>query len=170
MHQNIPPPHQQETVETGSRRGILAALLIFLLAFGTGAPTARAATSDEKLLSIAKTTIFGALLGGLLGLASTLIVDEDHRGNAVRCGVALGTFGGFAYGVATFDEDDDLDDFSFRPAGSRLREVDGNAYGAEGSRRLGALGYAQNVQVLDRDRLLSGIEVRNGGLEKENGG
>jgi hypothetical protein len=149
---------------------LTAVLLILLLAFGPGLPSAGAAKSDEKLLSIARTTVYGALLGGLLGLASTLIVDEDHRGDAVRWGVALGTFGGFAYAIASQGGDDDFDDFSLRHPRSRLPGLDPTWSEGEGSRRLGALGYVPNVQVLDRDRLLSGIEVIHGGLEEESGG
>jgi hypothetical protein len=151
-------------------RGFAAAALIIVLAFGPGLSPAQAARSDEKLLSVARTTVYGALLGGLLGLASTLVVDEDHRGDAVRWGVALGTFGGFAYGIATFQDEDEFDDFSLRQQEHRLPGSSLTLAGVEGSGRFSALGYMRNVQVLDRDRLLSGIEVRNGGLEEEDGG
>ena len=80
-----------------------------LLAGGVLPRPAAAGRSEEKLASITKTTVYGGLLGGLLGLAAALIVEEDRRDDAVRWGVALGAFGGFAFGVVSREEEyDDL--------------------------------------------------------------
>jgi hypothetical protein len=63
-------------------------------------PQARAAAEEDRLLSITKLTLYGAVLGGLLGTCTALVVDKDSRGDAIRWGVAAGAFGGFIYGVA----------------------------------------------------------------------
>jgi hypothetical protein len=60
---------------------------------------AHADTSEKQMESLTKSTIYGALLGGLLGLTSALVVRDSARDDVIRWGVALGAFSGFAYGV-----------------------------------------------------------------------
>jgi hypothetical protein len=172
LYQNRLHQYRPARVRTGFFCAVLAIMLLLLLSNGSAVTSANAAASDENLLRITKTTIYGALLGGLLGLASTLIVEEDHRDDAVRWGVALGTFGGFAYGVATLKDTNDFDDFSLRRFESRLRDVDARASNIEGSARLGALGCLglEHAHVHERHHYLPGIEVSNDSLEEEDRG
>ncbi len=79
--------------------GLGLALVLFLSASGIPSHPARAGESEDRLLSITKTTIYGALLGGLLGVASALVVEEGKRDSAIRWGIAIGAFGGCIYGI-----------------------------------------------------------------------
>lgn len=149
-----------------SLSGIVIVLLVLAMLSGSTVTPARASLSDEKLQEITRTTIYGAVLGGLLGLASALVVDKDYRDDAVRWGVALGSFGGFAFGVAS-SGDDDLDDFSFNLDRRRPGRADSNGVGAglmDGGRSSDQM---RNVQKAVRSKLLSGIEVSHGALEEE---
>jgi hypothetical protein len=101
----------------GSHRrslGVLAsALLLTLLSRELALPSVAAAGSSEKrLLSITKTTVYGALLGGILGLAGALVVREGYEDDSIRWGVAVGAFSGFAYGALSHE---DSDEFSLGP-------------------------------------------------------
>jgi hypothetical protein len=75
------------------------------------APTARAQDSSNDLLTIAKSSLFGGLVGLVLGGVTALVVDSDKRDDSVRWGIVLGTFGGFAYGVYSVTTGQDDDDF-----------------------------------------------------------
>jgi hypothetical protein len=88
---------------------LLIALLVGLLSWETALPpSASAGSSEQRLLSITKTTVYGALLGGILGLASALVVREGYEDDAIRWGVAVGAFSGFIYGAMSPDETDDF--------------------------------------------------------------
>lgn len=101
-------------VDTGGR-GRLAArvlggalVLSILLAGAPGLPVRAAfAGSDEGMLSIGKNAVYGALTGLLLGGVVALVSDEDSRGDAIRWGVVIGTFGGVAYGIYDLSTGDD---------------------------------------------------------------
>lgn len=97
----------------GAGTGFIAVLLVGTLIAGVAAPPVQAKTTEQKLLSITKTTIYGALLGGLLGLAGALVVKESARDDTIRWGVAVGSIAGFAYGIMNQD-DEDSGDFSLR--------------------------------------------------------
>lgn len=97
--------------------GVICAGLLLSLAWpglggGDGAAQAR---SENKILLLAKTAVYGGLTGLLLGGVAALVVDSDSRDDAVRWGVVLGTFGGFAYGIYTLSTSDDEDFFLRRP-------------------------------------------------------
>lgn len=84
---------------SANRPGSRVAGGLFLLCFLAGMLPARAAASENKVLGVAKDTVYGAASGLLLGGATALIVRQDQRWGAIRWGVALGTFGGFFYGL-----------------------------------------------------------------------
>jgi hypothetical protein len=66
------------------------------------------ARATDPLLTVLKNTLLGGVTGLVLGGAVGLVTDEDHRGDVVRWGFVIGTFGGFAMGVnlaARGDED-----------------------------------------------------------------
>lgn len=107
------PLRRRKSRWTAQGRGRGAALLAVLLlgsALWQAAvpPAASAGTSEQRLLSITKTTVYGALLGGILGLASALVVHEGYEDDAIRWGVALGAFSGFIYGAVTHEGSDDF--------------------------------------------------------------
>lgn len=94
-------------------RAAVVALVLSALGAGWFPAPARAGGEEDKLLSITKMTLYGALLGGLLGTCVALVVESDHRDDAIRWGIAGGAFGGFLYGVVTpregaGDVDEDL--------------------------------------------------------------
>ncbi len=145
---------------------VVAGILLFALASTAFAPPCRAGQSEERMLSITKTTIYGALLGGLLGLASSLVVREGYEDDAVRWGIAIGSFAGFTYGVIS-PPDDDFDDFSLR----RQRH-DPRWYGrlapAEEDRRTGWFGGRLCSTLNGEGRILTvRAEVKDGDLEEE---
>jgi len=74
-------------------------VLALLLAGAPGLPVRAAGASDEGMVSIGKNAVYGALTGLLLGGVVALVSDEDSRGDAIRWGVVIGTFGGVAYGI-----------------------------------------------------------------------
>ncbi len=82
-----------------------ALVLTALIAIVAITPPSHAGESDESMLNITKTTVYGALLGGLLGLTTSLVVDSDSRDDTIRWGVALGAIAGFAYGVIVARDD-----------------------------------------------------------------
>lgn len=98
--------------------GIVAAALLLVVSILAFAPPAAAGDSDDKMLVITKTTVYGAVLGGLLGLTSSLVVDDDSRDDAIRWGVALGSIAGFVYGIIN-SHDDGLDFFAVRHSEDR---------------------------------------------------
>jgi len=53
---------------------------------------------ENPVLTIGKSTLYGAGTGVLLGLALTLVVDED-TGDVLKWSFVGGTFGGFLIGV-----------------------------------------------------------------------
>ncbi|MFQ5674816.1 MAG: hypothetical protein ACE5G1_02880 [bacterium] len=53
---------------------------------------------ENPVISIAKSTLYGAATGVLLGLALTLVVDED-TGDILKWSFVGGTFGGFLFGI-----------------------------------------------------------------------
>lgn len=75
------------------RRAISFVVLGALL---TGSTAASA--DDSTIIQISKSTIYGGLLGLLLGSAVAIVVEED-RDEPIRWGLVIGVFGGFAYGV-----------------------------------------------------------------------
>lgn len=90
---------------------VLVLAVALTIAMTPVAPTARAQDSSNDLLTIAKSALFGGLVGLVLGGVTALVVDSDKRDDSVRWGIVLGTFGGFAYGVysvTTGQEDDDF--------------------------------------------------------------
>lgn len=87
----------------------IVVLLLGLMAWQTTVPSvARAASTEKRLLSITKTTVYGALLGGVLGLASALVVREGYEDDAIRWGVAVGAFSGFIFGALSPEESDEF--------------------------------------------------------------
>lgn len=96
-----------------THRGSFIIVLAIALLQTILVPPADADGREDRLLSITKTTVYGALLGGILGFTSALVVRDGYEDDAVRWGIVLGAFGGFAYGI-TSPEEDDWDDFSFR--------------------------------------------------------
>lgn len=53
---------------------------------------------ENPMITIGKSTLYGAGTGLLLGLALTLVVDED-TGDVIKWSFVGGTFGGFLVGV-----------------------------------------------------------------------
>ncbi len=91
----------------GSLPRIAAITLIVSCAAGAFAPPCRAEATEDRLESLTKATIYGALLGGLLGLTSALVVKDSSRDDVIRWGIALGAFTGFAYGVYSIRSEPD---------------------------------------------------------------
>ncbi len=115
-------PRIAEPRRTPIRRmgaGFIALVLLAAALTGTVPKPARADGSDRQLITLTKTTIYGGLLGGLLGLTSALIVKEDSRDDVIRWGVAIGAVSGFAYGIFSIAHgNDDLS--SLGPGETRL--------------------------------------------------
>lgn len=108
-HVGRPVPDRRSAAGPRSGAALLAGLLLFFIAWQAALPPAAGAgTSEQRLLSITKTTVYGALLGGILGLASALVVHEGYEDDAIRWGVALGAFSGFIYGAVNPEETDDF--------------------------------------------------------------
>lgn len=53
---------------------------------------------ENPVVTIGKSTLYGAGTGLLLGLALTLVVDED-TGDVLKWSFVTGTFGGFLLGI-----------------------------------------------------------------------
>ena len=66
--------------------------------------------------------MYGAATGLLLGGVTALVVDSNDRGDAIRWGIVLGTFGGFAYGVYKVSTNDD-DMFYREPGKDRFGDL-----------------------------------------------
>ncbi len=112
-------PYRSRRRESRRRSlGVLAsAVLVALLSRELALPSeAAAGASEKRLLSITKTTVYGALLGGILGLAGALVVRDGYEDDSIRWGVAVGAFSGFAYGALSHD---DSDEFSLAPGRGR---------------------------------------------------
>jgi hypothetical protein len=90
---------------------VLAGALALQVTF---VPPARA---DEagNLLTVAKTTLFGGLIGLVLGGVTALVVDSDNRDDAVRWGIVIGSFGGFGYGIWAISQQSGDDFFGAGP-------------------------------------------------------
>jgi len=99
------------TLATTWRRLTVLLVLVTLL---TSPMVPRAAAEDSTLIRISKSTIYGGLLGILLGSAVALVVD-DNRDEPIRWGLVIGVFGGFAYGV--YSASTGRDDFFQRTDG-----------------------------------------------------
>ena len=101
------------------RIGLALVLLTFvatLIPSAYGPPSAEAA--ENKILTVTKDAVFGAAAGLLLGGVLMLVVHEGHRGDVVRWGVVVGTFGGFGYGI--YEVSRDKDEFSRKLMERRL--------------------------------------------------
>lgn len=100
---------------------LIAAALLHLPVVPAAVPAARA--DDSTIIQISKSTIYGGLLGLLLGGAVAIVVEDD-RDEPIRWGLVLGVFGGFAYGVYAAstgrDEFFHQDGLPFEPARYRL--------------------------------------------------
>jgi hypothetical protein len=129
-------------------------------------PPANAGSSERRLLSITKTTVYGAMLGGILGLASALVVRDGYEDDAIRWGVAVGTFSGFLYGAFSREETDEfsLDSRSgpegFMEAPDRLALLNPGWEESRGARSLACGTDARDVSIgvpfgLDRRRLVA---------------
>lgn len=75
-----------------------------------------AAAEDSTILRISKSTIYGGLLGLLLGAAVAIVVD-DNRDEPIRWGLVIGVFGGFGYGI--YSASTGRDDFFLQADASR---------------------------------------------------
>ncbi len=78
---------------------LIALLLMFSFTSETQAQVRVVRSSHENpVVSIAKSTLYGAATGVLLGLALTLVVNED-TGDVIKWSFVGGTFGGFLIGI-----------------------------------------------------------------------
>lgn len=84
---------------------LLTALILACLALTMFAPAARAAINVERqgsenpVLEVAKSTLYGGLAGIVLGGALALVVDEDSRGDVFKWCFVGGTLVGTAAGI-----------------------------------------------------------------------
>ncbi|MBM3287928.1 MAG: hypothetical protein FJY88_11355 [Candidatus Eisenbacteria bacterium] len=97
-----------KTTSPLARSLICLLLLSVLLSISASPECAWAGGADSKMKAITKTTLYGALLGGLLGLASALVVRDGYEDDAVRWGIVSGTFAGFIYGILSDEESDEF--------------------------------------------------------------
>ena len=139
---------------------VTAWTLIAAVAIGSFPRAARADTSDKELVGLTKCTIYGGLLGGLLGLTGALVVKEGSRDDVVRWGVAIGALSGFGYGI--FKIIHGSDDLATGPGRINLERPGRTAMRPDDRDlvhgwRLGSAGF---------DR---GAEVAHDGFEKEDG-
>lgn len=85
-------------------RNLLLILLLTLLAISTFYSSAEAQVAvvrggqENPIVSIAKSTLYGGATGVILGLALTLVIDED-TGDIMKWSFVGGTFGGFLFGI-----------------------------------------------------------------------
>jgi hypothetical protein len=70
------------------------------------------AAQENAILSITKNALYGGAAGMLLGGVTALVVHEGSRDDAIRWGIVLGTFGGFAYGI--YDQSRHPSEYSLR--------------------------------------------------------
>ncbi|MEZ4648926.1 MAG: hypothetical protein R3E97_09115 [Candidatus Eisenbacteria bacterium] len=95
-----------------SWRRVTALLVLVTFLHIPLAPVVPAAQAeDNTMIRIAKSTVYGGLLGLLLGGAVAIVVD-DNRDEPIRWGLVLGMFGGFAYGI--YSASTGRDDFFMR--------------------------------------------------------
>lgn len=85
---------------------VLTACLVSMFVLGT--PGICRAGSDDDMVTITKNTLYGGILGLILGGTLTLVVDSDSRDDVVRWGVVGGVFSGFGYGLYEVTATDDL--------------------------------------------------------------
>ena len=81
---------------TPGRLGWTVLLFLFFLMPGVGHPTTVAHAEENSILTVAKDALYGAGTGLLLSAVTSLVVSKDSRGDVLRWGVVIGTFGGFA--------------------------------------------------------------------------
>jgi hypothetical protein len=95
---------------SAGRSRLSAAVLIACLVatLVPGAPGICRAASDDDMVTITKNTLYGGILGLILGGTLTLVVDSDSRDDVVRWGVVGGVFAGFGYGLYEVTATDDL--------------------------------------------------------------
>jgi len=78
----------------------LAALLLAALAQPATAQVIETRQGDSNpMVSVFKSTLYGAGAGTLLGLAIAVADESTDNSDAVRWGFVAGTFFGFAYGI-----------------------------------------------------------------------
>jgi len=80
-----------------SSTGIVVVILLALAATAFADVNVERRGSENPMQEIAKSTIYGALCGVMLGGAVALIHDGDDE-DTLRWGLVAGTFFGFAYG------------------------------------------------------------------------
>jgi len=84
---------------------IVALMLAGLLACALLAPAAGAAvnversSSENPMLEVAKSTVYGGLAGLVLGSAIALVNNGNNDGDIIKWGFVGGTFLGFGYGL-----------------------------------------------------------------------
>ena len=69
-----------------------------LLARSSGGVSIERRGDENPMVEVARSTFWGALAGLAVGTAITL-VDDQHSGEPIRWGVALGTFAGLGAGI-----------------------------------------------------------------------
>jgi hypothetical protein len=82
---------------------LLMVLMLVMAGESSAQVTVVRGGSENPVITIGKSTLYGGATGLLLGLALSLVVDED-TGDIVKWSFVGGTFGGFflgAYHVAT---------------------------------------------------------------------
>lgn len=78
---------------------VIALMVIFSFTSETNAQVSVVRGGEENpVITIGKSTLYGAGTGLLLGLALSLVVDED-TGDVVKWSFVGGTFGGFLLGI-----------------------------------------------------------------------
>lgn len=78
-------------------------LIIVLITLGVNSAaqaqvTVVRAGQENPVITIGKSTLYGGATGLLLGLALTLVIDED-TGDVIKWSFVGGTFGGFLLGI-----------------------------------------------------------------------
>lgn len=79
----------------------LLLILLFTLSFNTvveGQVTVVRGGEENPVVTIARSTLYGAATGVILGLALSLVVEEDTE-DILKWSFVGGTFGGFLFGV-----------------------------------------------------------------------
>ena len=119
-------------------RVLTLALPALLLSATAGSwPSTAAAEEENKILTATKSALYGGAAGLLLGGVAALVVNRDDRDNAMRWGVVVGTFSGFAYGL--YDVTRHQNGLSLLPLRESqapdLAELPGFSFGRTGSER-----------------------------------
>jgi hypothetical protein len=104
-------------------RPLRAAWLVLFLCAAAPRPGAAAvnverSSSENPMVEVARSTIYGGLTGLLLGGALALAVDDNKDSDYLKWGFVAGTFFGFGYG---------LQNVATRPSAQALLEIDGGA-------------------------------------------